>query len=332
VDVIQVGIGMLLLIGVGFTLSRFELLSTDEFKSLGVFTTKFAFPFLFFRSLASKKFRDLSLLPLADALLMSVSVQLTVAIVSLIVPVRDRLYTYLSTVISSAYINYIIIGLPIFRSIWGTHYDHVPAICALAHYVLLVPLFLILAQLWKIKKAKAENPDAAEGQRLTARDVGNAFVTTLKTPLLIGIVIGLGWSAIGIGYPVFVEYIARYMGDIVLVFAMCGIGRFLQVRSMLKCNWIQLIGCLCIRFFLAPGFAALYAWALRFGPTMARQCTILSCLPAANAGFVLGNSVGIGPDVASAMVFWTLILIVPVLIFWNFLLDRLNLFIEVQPE
>jgi predicted permease len=198
--------------------------------------------------------------------------------------------------------------------------------------VLLVPLFLILSQLWHIRNAKAENPDAAGGQHLTARDVGNAFVTTLKTPLLIGIIIGMAWSAIGIGYPLFTEYLARYLGDIVLVFAMCGIGRFLQVRSILKCNWIQLVGCLSIRFFLAPGFAALYAWALRFNPTMARQCTILSCLPAANAGFVLGNSVGIGAEVASAMVFWTLILIVPVLILWNFLLDQLNLFIELPTQ
>jgi predicted permease len=80
--------------------------------------------------------------------------------------------------------------------------------------------------------------------------------------------------------------------------------------------------------FVCPALAAVYAWAMKFDAVLARQCTIMSCLPAANAGFVLANSVGIGADLASAMVFWTLILIVPVLIFWFFLLDKLQLFME----
>jgi predicted permease len=327
-DVIQVGVAMLLLISVGYLLSRFQLLSPEEFKTIGTFNTNFAFPFLLFRSLASKKLSDLTPNPLFNSLMMSATAQFLIAVICLIIPVADRLYTYLSTVISSVYINYVIIGLPIFHSLWGTEYDHLPAVCVITHYVLLVPSFLIFAQLWKIRQAIAANPDDDGPTGLTIKDVGMAFYTALKTPLVGGLFVGLLWAVIGIPYPIFPKYLSRYMGDIVLVFAMCGIGRFLHLHSILKCNWIQLISCLAIRFLLCPGFAAFYAWVLKFDAVLGKQCTIMSCLPAANAGFVLGNSLGIGPDIASAMVFWTLILIVPALIFWFFILEKMGLFVE----
>ena len=223
----------------------------------------------------------------------------------------------------------------------GTAYDQVPAICTFTHYIVLVPVFLVLAQLWHIikdkkKMAEEEQANAEIGNepatpaktRITIKDVGMAFLVTLKTPLLVGNIIGLIWSAIGIPYPKFVEHISKYFGDVVMVTALVGIGRFLEVHSILACNWIQLITCLVIRFFVCPGFAALFAWALKLDGRLSRQCTILSCLPAANAGFVLGNSVGVGANVASAMVFWSLLLIVPILIFWFFIFNHFNLFPE----
>jgi predicted permease len=340
VDVIQVGCSCLLLIGIGFVLSRFQIMGAAEFRILGAFNSAVSFPFLLYRSLASRKIKDLSFMPLVDALLMSASTQLLVGLITFILPLKDSLYMYLSTVISSAYINYIILGLPIFNSIWGTEYNHVPAICTLTHYVLLVPMFLILSQLWQVRKARQEkieerkqNPDLDDGEplpeaRITCRDVINAFVTALKTPLVVGIFVGLLSSAAGVPYVLFFDSLASYMGDIVLVYALIGIGRFLQINSILNCNWLQLLACLIIRFFVCPGFAALYAWILRFNGRLARQCTILSCLPAANAGFVLANTAGIGAGEASAMVFWTLILIMPILMFWFFIFNHFGIFPE----
>jgi predicted permease len=330
-DVIQVGVACLGLIAIGFILSKFKIFSADEFKSLGNFTTNFAFPFLLFRSLASRKIREISFLPLIDALMMSATIQLSVGLTCIVFPFKDKLYTYLCTIICSVYINYLIIGLPIFNAIWGTEYDHVPAICVFMHYFLVVPQFLILAQVWAIKKAKAEQ--AAEGEEaasLTARDIGFAFWTAIKTPLVLGIILGLIYSATGLDYPIFLQVVAKYLGDIVLVFAMCGIGRFLQVNSILGVSWPQLLVCLFLRFLASPALAALFAWVLKLDGRLARQCTILSCLPVANAAFVLGNAVGIGADVASSMVFWSLILIVPVLIFWFFILDHFQLFPESE--
>lgn len=339
-DVLQAGVSCLLVIGVGYLLSKFNVFTTDEFKVFNSFNSKVCLPFLLFRSLASQKMKDITFLPLLNALLMSASTQLLVGIISAVFPFKDKLGMYLSTVISSAYINYIIIGLPIFNSIWGTEYNHIPAICVFTHYVLLVPLYTILAGIWRVKQSKksASIADNEEGDKdpkakskapaITCKDIGLAFYTAIKQPLLIGNIIGLIWSAIGIDYYPFFKVMSKYIGDVVLVFALICIGRFLQVNSLLSCKWLHLVLCLFIRCFVCPGFSALYAYAFKFNGRLARQCIVLSSLPAANAGFVLSSEMGIGANVASAMVFWSLIIIVPVLIFWFFILNHFNLFPE----
>lgn len=356
-NILQVGIGCLILIGLGYYSSKFKLLTAEEFKTANQFSGKVCFPFLLFRSLASKKIREITFQPLVNALLMSSSSQILICVLFLF-PFEDRLYTYLSTVVSSCYINYIILGVPIFSSIWGDNYNHIPAICSFCHYILLVPLFMIWAQLYGIRKHKRELYEAAkrreeeaaqndpssvpsmsaqEGQsepehvdekmlRITWKDVVWAFASALKTPLVIGNFCGLIWSAIGIPYPTYFQRLGKYLGDGVVVYALFSIGRFLQQHSLFACKIWQLLTCLFIRFFICPGFSCLYAYALKLDHTLARQCVILSGLPAANAGFILASSVGIGADVASAMVFWSLVLIVPVVMMWFAIFDHGGLF------
>lgn len=338
-DVLQAGVSCLLIIGVGFMLSRFKVFSRKEFKVFNQVNSKIFLPFLLFRSLASRKMKDITFLPLYNALLMSISTQILVAIICAIIPFKDKLGTYLSTVISSVYINYLIIGLPIFNSIWGTEYNHIPAICTFTHYIILVPMYIILAQIWNVQQKKnqqstddhQDNEQNSFKHRISIKDVGLAFYTTIKTPLLIGDIIGLIWSAIGIGFFPYFNIIGKYFGDAVLVFALVSIGRFLQVNSLLSCHWLHLVSCLFIRCFVCPGFSALYAYLMKFDGRLARQCIVLSSLPAANAGFVLSSEMGIGANVASAMVFWSLLIIVPVLFFWFFLFNHFNLFTEENP-
>jgi len=325
-DVVQVGISCLLLVMIGYLMSYYKVFEGIEFKSMNQFTAKIGFPFLLFRSLASKKIREISFVPLVNALLMNSSAQITICLVFLF-PFNDKLYTYLSTVVSSCYVNYVIIGIPIFSSIWGNTYNHVPAICSFCHYILLVPLFIIWSQLWRIKKEKLESGETSTG--ITFMDVLMAFYSALKTPLVIGNLIGLIWSAIGFDFPIFFQYISQYLGDCVVVYALVCIGRFLHEKSLVSCHWFHLLICLLIRFFVCPGFSLLWCKVLNVDNRTSRQCIVLSMLPAANAGFILASSVGIGANVASAMVFWTLIFIVPVLMIWFYVFDHLSLFPDI---
>lgn len=335
-DVIQAAVACLLLILIGFLFSKYKVLSGPNFTSLNKISSKIFFPFLLFRSLASRPFKEITFQPLLDALLTNVSTQIILGLI-FTYKFDDKLYTYLSTVIGSCYINYIILGLPIFTSIWGNNYNQVPAICSFCHYIELVPFFIVMSDLWKIKKAKEaaaqaaiENGDldANLKQGITCYDVGMAFWTALKTPLVVGNICGLIWSAIGIPYYKFFNRLAQYIGDGISVFALIGIGRFLEQKSLLSCHWLQLLTCLIVRFFVFPGFSLLYAMAFNFPNRTGRQCVVCAMLPAANAGFILANSVGVGANVCSAMVFWSLIFIVPILLLWFYILDHYNIFVD----
>ena len=340
VDVVQAAVACLLIIMLGYLFSRFKVLDADGFASINTFSAKICFPFLLFRSLASRPFKEITFEPLLSSLLTNISTQILLTTIFLI-KFEDKLYTYLATVIAGCYINYIILGLPIFTSIWGNNYNQVPAICSFSHYIELVPFFLLSAQLWKIKKEKEEetrnkanasneeNPSeepAKSEQHITIKDIGLAFWYSFKTPLVVGNIVGLIWSAIGIPYYTFFNVLAKHIGDGISVFALMSIGRFLEQKSLLSCHWMQLLTCLVVRFFVFPAFALGYATAFNFPNRTGRQCVVCARLPAANAGFILANSVGIGANVCSAMVFWSLVFIVPVLILWFYILDHYNIF------
>ena len=339
--VIQAAIACLLIILVGYLFSKFKVFDQEEFSALNAFSSKIAFPFLLFRSLASRPFKEITFDPLISSLLTNISTQILL-IITFAFPFDDKLYMFLSTMIGSCYINYIILGLPIFTSIWGNNYNQVPAICSFCHYIELVPLFLILAQIHRIKKEKEEaiqkeaegnteveaNSAASIKVRITIKDVGMAFWTALKTPLVVGNILGLIWSAIGIPYYTFFSTLGDRLGDCISIFALVSIGRFLEQKSLLSCHILQLVTCLIIRFFVFPALAMGFALALKFPNRTGRQCVVCAMLPAANAAFVLAHSVGIGANVCSAMVFWSLVFIVPILILWFYIMDKYRIFID----
>jgi predicted permease len=235
-------------------------------------------------------------------------------------PFSSRLEFFASTQIGSCYLNYIVIGLPIFTSIWGEGSAKIAVICPFCHYVFVVPLFLVLARLIETR--------GDDG--ITLRDVGNAFLSSIKTPILIGAFVGLAWSATGWTPFLWIDYTTKYTGNVVVVFSLICIGAFLCENSLLACHWMQLVFCLCLRFVIAPAIAIGWSFALRFPPTLARQCTILAAMPLSTVAYVVAVGANVGVGVTSTVVFWTVVLVVPVIMGWFFLLDSLGIFLEEQ--
>jgi predicted permease len=239
-----------------------------------------------------------------------------------IYPFSDRLEIFTTTQIASCYLNYVIIGLPIFTSMWGTESAKVAVICPFCHYIFMLPLYLILTQILKTR-----NTSDDQNHRITLRDIANGFLQSLKTPLILGAFAGFIWSAIGISPPIFILHLPAYMGDVVVVLSLLGIGSFLCENSIFACHYLQLIFCLTLRFIFGPFLAALWSFVFNFPPTLARQCTILGAMPLSTVAYVVAVSTGIGVGAASSVVFWSVSLVVPVVMLWFYILDSLELFI-----
>jgi predicted permease len=323
-DVLQVGGAMLLLIVLGWILSRFQIFSENEFKVLNSFTSKICLPLLVFNALAKQALSDISFLPLLNAGLMNVSCHIIIALVSLY-PFSNRLEFFTSTQMASCYLNYVIIGLPIFTAIWGDESAKVAVICPFVHYIFLLPLYLILTHLLEIRK-----DSDGEHRGITLRDIGRGFLQSLKTPLILGAFGGLIWSAIGISPPIFVAQLSSYTGNVVVVISLLGIGSFLYANSIFACHILQLLLCLALRFVIGPALSALWAIAFRFPPTLARQCTILGAMPLSTVAYVVAVTTGVGVGAASSVVFWSVCLVVPVVMLWFYILDSLGIFVETE--
>lgn len=219
---------------------------------------------------------------------------------------------------ASCYLNVIIIGIPIFQAIYGNSYNHIPSIASLNHSLFLVPVWTIIVKVYQ----------ASRGE-FTYKDVLLAFWKSLKTPFVIGLVSGLIYSATGLAYPNYLKGIGTFIGDCVVVLSLVCVGSFLHMNSFISCHWAQLVGCLILRFIISPLLVIGFCFLLKIDQITSQQCTIIACLPTANASFLVTSEANIGQNVATAMLFWTMVLVLPMLIFWVWILDVLQIFGEI---
>ena len=337
VDVIQIGVSCLLIVFVGYFLSWSKLLRASDFQRADRFAGKVCFPVLQFRCLAYRKLSEYSFDPLFNAMLMNATSQI-ILLIFFLLPFGDPLEEYLSTTISSVFVNYVPIGAIVIEQVWGPGLEHVIGICPLSNFLVLVPFFLIEAQLWEIKKRKKEllaaavdNEESAGDHKelgITYKDVLFAFLAAIRAPIVVGTLIGFAWSIFGIPYPPFLEKIGNYMGDIVLVFGLLGVGHVLQTNGLIACHWIKLIFYLAVRFFICPCLSWLYVLAFGLKGKIARMSIIFSALPSSNGAYVIAQTAGVGVKATSSMILFTLILIVPVLILWFFIFDSFGLYVD----
>lgn len=333
-DVLQVGIAMLIIIAIGWFLQFKRIVKPSEFKSANKLCSKIGLPFLMFNTLVKQSIKNISFMPLLITILMNVSCHILLCLVFVFMR-HGALEKYVTLEISSCYVNYIVIGLPIFITIWGEDSSKVAVICPFAHYFFVVPLYMLLTNLIKTRKMKEEelrsmanSSDEVVEVHLTCCDVGNAFWNSIKTPLVLGALIGLIWSCTTLTAPIFLVKVASTIGNVVVVFSLLCIGSFLEKNSIIACSWSELVICLGIRFVFAPIIALLWCIAIGVSGTLGRQCTVLSSMPLSTVAYILATSTGFGEGATSSMVFWTVILVVPLIMLWFYIFDSTGLFPE----
>lgn len=330
-DLLQVGAAMLILIGIGWALQKLKIMTAAEFGCLNKLCSKVGLPFLMFSTFVKQSIRNMSWWSLLITSMVNASVHIILCL-SFIIWRENGLEKYVTLQISTCYVNYIIIGLPIFTSIWGEESSKIIVICPFFHYFFVVPLYMLLTNIAKIKKEKESLNQKDDGKKyvyhLTCKDIALAFWNSIKTPLLVGAFLGLIWAATGIKAPIFVIRVSKYIGDFVVVFSLLCIGSFLEKNSIVACEWTTLVICIVIRFVISPLLGIGFSKALKIQGTLGRQCSILSTMPLSTVAYILATSTGYGQAATSSVVFWTVILVIPSIIFWFWFIDKLELFPE----
>ncbi|OHT10064.1 hypothetical protein TRFO_20785 [Tritrichomonas foetus] len=145
---------------------------------------------------------------------------------------------------------------------------------------------------------------------------------------LVGIVFGMIYLAITSKTCTFLKELMNMLGDCVLPFALFNVGAFLSTQSLIACHWAEALVSLIGRLILGPFLAGIYCYALGFPGRLSQQCIILASMPTAATCFTMTDSAGIGSGVSSTMIMWSAVFMVPVTVFWMWILEVTKLFEE----
>ena len=327
-NVMEVGLGMLIITAVGFILAKLRIFHPDDVPILNKFVFKINFIPLMARVIMVKKLSELNFMPLLDSALASIATYLLILIVFFF-HFKDKFAMFLSVVLPSAYINYVVSGLPVFNAIWDPSEGVVVSILTLANDILVVPAYLVLSEIYILRKNNEKRVQNGEPKiSFSKKQALKIFLHVIKSPILIGDICGFVYAATGLKVPTYLVSLTKMMGDVVLPLSLFSVGIFLAQHSFIACHWLKFVVMLLIRHVISPLLAAVFAYLLHFNNKLARQCTLMTASPTAVACYLITSSSGIGTGAASTMIFWTTVLSVPFIIAWIAFLDKFNIFPE----
>ncbi|OHT02009.1 Auxin Efflux Carrier family protein [Tritrichomonas foetus] len=329
VNVIQVGCSLLIIIIFGFIAFKFKFLPMSAIPSMNQFLFKVCYICLVARNLAKRKFSELNFMPFVVGALTTVGVHL-IFLVIFLMPFKDKFKNYLSSVLPCSFVNYLVIGIPIFNSIWDPEENVMISMITLSNDLITTPIYLVLSNIYLARKMPTDmSPDDPIPKKKSSLEIFKLVMIQIVTsPIIIGNVIGFVWSAIGWTLPTFLLSLTTFLGDEVLGICLICVGGFIAQHSIIACHWLKFILCILARHIISPMVTMFFCWVFKMENKLSRQCIVMTILPTGTTSFLMSNLNGIGPGVSSTMIFWSTVLCVPFLIVWILVLDKLNIFVE----
>ena len=327
VNVIQVGCSLLIVIIFGFIAFKYKFLPMSGIPAMNLFLYKVCYLCLVARNLAKRKFSELNFMPFVVGALTTITTHILFLFIFL-VPFKDRFKNYLSSVLPCSFVNYLVIGIPIFNSIWDPEENVMISMITLSNDLITTPTYLVLSNIYMNRVAKLEGAGSGRKIMTPAQLTKAVLLQIITNPIIIGNIIGFIWAAIGWEIPTFFGSLTTFLGDEVLGICLICVGGFIAQNSIIACNWLKFLVCVIVRHIIMPMIAMLYSYAFKLSNKLSRQCILMTILPTGTTSFLMSSLTGIGPGVSSTMIFWSTILCVPFLIVWILVLDKLNLFVE----
>lgn len=329
-NVIYRGSSLIIQIALGFILTKFRIIHPESIHNLNqmVFKT-FFFPMIL-RFLLSRDIRTFNFKPF----LLNAAGAFTTQVLFLVIfflPIQDKFKTFLSIILPAVAINYLIIGIPFFNSIWDPNENVIVSIVTLSNDLVLVPIYLIESAIYQ---NRLKNTELVENGQPPEKFSFSIFLDILKNlaknPIIIANAVGFVYSLSRIPVPIIVDHTVNMMANVVLFFSLFCVGGFISQHPIMACGWVQFIVCAFARHFVMPLIILLYAHLFNLSPRTSKQCVVLSCLPSAAVCFMLAEQSHVGSELASTMIFFSIILAIPAIIFWLFIFDALHLFVETD--
>jgi len=326
-ETFSTGGSMLFQIFVGYIVIKYGFLPKEFIGLINGFVFRVNFVPLMARAFWNRNFGSLDFKPMLVTSCASISTQLALCILFLL-PLEDPFFTYLSMVLPIIYLNYLIIGVPIFNSIWGEANNQITAVVIISNDLIIVPMYQILTTIYKIRQRNKENlENGKEIEKFSLSIIYEIAKNVISSPIIIGIIIGMTWSFIGLPNPIIIDQFMSVISQSTMGLALFCVGGFLSQHSFIACKWSIFLSSLFFRFIVMPSFSGLFGYLFGLSNLETRQCMIMTSFNTATICYSMSQTAGFGPDVSTTMVFWTVVLVVPMVTLWLWVLDQFKLFV-----
>ena len=235
---------------------------------------------------------------------------------------------FLSTFLPINHLNYLIIGLPMFQSIWGEEESIVAAVSNMCNDFSAIPLYFAITRIYQVTQRNELHKKANDGliEKVDWHLPVDIFIRVFTNNFMIGNILGFIYAATGWKMCPYLWDLMKYLADAVLALCMFSVGGFLCEHSIIACNFVHLVVTLVVRHVVFPTIAAVFCFAFKIKNRLARQITVMATTPSSSASFLLSSLNMTGPGVASSMILWSTILYIPFIILWLYVFDSLHIF------
>jgi predicted permease len=327
-NVISVGSGIIIMIAIGFVLAKARIVDPAHMMPVNRFLFKCCYIPLIAKNLIRQALADMNFKLFAVFVCAAMASQIALLLM-MIYPAADRFGTYLGTMLPATFVNFVVIGFPIFESIWPDGDSSVLTIITLSNDLFIAPVYLTMTGVYDVVRRNCAHRQNGEPlEHFGMREIARIGLSLVSNPIMIGYMVGFLWAGAHIPVPLAMDEAIRYLSGACLPMSCLCIGAFLAEHSLISCHWTEFATSAFTRHIVYPMFAGLFASAFKLTPTEGRQTIIMGTLPSAVACYLLSTNAGIGAGVSSTMIFWSNILFLPATIVWFLVLDALKLFVE----
>lgn len=293
-DVLAITSPLFILIGVGYLMVKTGVIDRADIPALGKLVITFALPALIFRALAQRDFE--TIFDLGYLAVYGGGSLLSFALVMLISSMfQGRTLTESAiTGLGASLSNSGFIGFPLLLALMGPVAPVVLALTMLVENVLMIPLVLTLAE-------------TGSSQNIGwVRALGLALTRLSRNPIIMAILLGLGFSLLGIRLPAplakAVDMAAAAAGAVAL-FAIGGTLVRLSVTGMAWRIALPLTGKLVVH----PLMVLLLLWLVPpFDPVLQIGALVAACSPMLSIYPVLSARYGMDQEAAATLLATTL--------------------------
>lgn len=311
---------MLIIICISFFVFKLKFISVRIVPYINQFLLKACYIPLIFRSIGKRKFSELNFMPFVIGALTTITAHILLCVIFLF-KFEDKFKNYLGIILPCSFVNYLVIGIPIFEAIWGEENNVVVSLISLSNDLITTPIYLVLSGIYVSRKQEKEN-----GVKLSIGNlIKSILIRIITNPIIIGNILGFCWALTEWEFPLIIKSLTYFTGNEVLGMSLICVGGFIAQNSFIACSIVKLVIAIIIRHIIMPAISIPFCYAFKLSNELSRQCVILQCLPTGTTSFLLSSSFGIQPGVSSSMCFWSTCLSVPFIMLWVYVLDKFNM-------